>query len=217
MNANLRFAVRATVLLAVAALVGVSIVLLEGDDDAMIDESGSGEVRGALANQQQRRLRFCVQAVDFDHPPFHRAMPGDPAVEKRAKERIEDALKEVAKHPYWEAFGHAALGPPVVDIGCPSPPIMFVGGGDVKILGRRVWEPSYYGVSVFILPDDKLAELAEWGSPASSEEFMAGGDQAWGVTIGLYLTESQLEEEEYMTDMMTRAVGIEAFEKALPR
>jgi len=213
MTARTRAVIRVGFLVAVAGLLAASIVLLRDGDGATSEDDGRPDVRDALLDQEQRRLRFCVQAVDFESGPVRRAIPGAPALEEQARNSIQDALKRVAKDPLWERADRDTLEPPLVDIGCPSPPVMLVGGEDARELGRRVWEPSQYGVFVFILPDDMLAQFTEWGSPAASEEFMAGGDQAWGMTLGVYLTQSQLEDSEYLTDVMIEAVGLKAFEK----
>jgi hypothetical protein len=221
----MRFVFAGTALLAVVTVVvAVSVVLLGDDEAATPREDGSDYLQEALANQEQRRLRFCVQAVDIG--VFGRSMPGDPAVEKLAKERIEDALDEVAEDPLWTRAGRDALEPPVVDKGCPSPPVVFEAGhqrdyagaeGIFPELGRRVWEPSYYGVFAFIVPPDEYARLFGGGSPATSEEYVAAGDQLFGLTVGVYLTEVQLEDSDYLTDVMTRAVGLKAFSKSSVR
>lgn len=213
MTMRMRAVLIGGVLLAIAAA-GVSILLLEEDEDATPREDRRVDVQDAVASREQRRLRFCVQAVDFGS--FGRSMPGDPAIEKLAKERIEDALKEVAEDPLWTRAGKDALEPPVVDTGCPSPPVVFE-KGIYPELGRRVWEPSYYGVFTFVVPSDEFDRVFGGGSPATSEEYVAASDQLLGLTVGLYLTEVQLEHSEYLADMMIRAVGIEAFEKSSVR
>ena len=107
-----------------------------------------------------------------------------------------------------------------MDTGCPYPPIAFDPEQQIYNLGRKgyhlepgrkVEEPSYYGVFVFVVPRDEFDEVFAGVPPAISEEWIGGGHQVLGITVGLYMTREQLDDRAYVTDMMVRAVGIKAF------
>jgi hypothetical protein len=110
---------------------------------------------GALVSPNRDRLRICVQVVRV-------------AVDQgRAREAVEAALRETAKHPSWRSGG-LDVAPPVVDSGCPQEPVVlkpgvvFQGpksleGFDIAYWGSVVEEPSHYRLFVFIVPREELA------------------------------------------------------------
>jgi len=177
-------------------------------DSAIATEGpGSQLVGGPLHTANRDRLAICVDAIGIDTD-----------IEGTAKTGIEDALKDVANHPFWDDAGLDQQSP-VVHIGCPQPPVVFQPGVEIISLGEKgihvepgrvVSEASYYRVFVYIISPGELERIFHGGPPEATEESFRRGDNITGVTLGLYLTQDQLQSPEYLVRWLTKAVGLEA-------
>jgi hypothetical protein len=162
-----------------------------------------------------------VQAVEIDADG--QPLRGDAAIEAAAESSVEAALVEVAKRPIWDDAGYAAL-PPVVDVGCPSPPLAVL-GGPLWISGRPndegtpaplVTEASFYRLFVFVMPsleeiDRVLAGTThrratqEWISMNIFDE----GPTRVGVTSAVYVTPGEIQSGgRFLSDVLAQGLGI---------
>jgi hypothetical protein len=168
---------------------------------------------GALVSPNRDRLRICVQVVRV-------------AVDQgRAREAVEAALRETAKHPSWRSGG-LDVAPPVVDSGCPQEPVVlkpgvvFQGpksleGFDIAYWGSVVEEPSPYRLFVFIVPREELAaHVIGW---EDFRTFIQEGlcettpyeKNCAQVTTGLYLLPEEVGNAAFVRAWLEKALGLE--------
>ncbi len=167
-------------------------------------------------------LAICVQGVEID--AAGQAGAGDPDLEAAGKSAIEAALIEVAKHPNWELSGRAATAP-VVDIGCPSPPLVVEYGlsattGPPKDKDGTprpsVTTPSYYRLFVFVMPslDDIDRVLGQTRNRVVSQEFISvnifgEGPTLMGVTRAIYVTPEEIQSGgPFLVDLLAKGAGL---------
>ena len=183
----------------VAAVAGITLgvttlagVTFQGHD--------TGPAEGTLATASRDGLAICVQAVGVDS-----------SVEAGAKNVVESALPEAAKHADWEPAGLAAAEP-TVDIGCPSQPPPFNPEWERSFAltyGHKVSEPSKYQLFVFILPEHTLEDtLNEFTPRQVSQEQMCEGDACWQVTAALYVSPEELANVGFLTSLLLEGVGL---------
>ncbi len=202
-------AAAAGITLGVTTLLGVTF---QGSGSAQ-QGTGSQQVEGLLMTANRDRLAMCVQVVRSGRDL--EAAGGRVAVEAKAKERVEAALVEVAKHPYWQQRGlTAAVASRVVDAGCPSgpPPVDSSYPKPIEsISGHRVKEASYYRVFVFVLPAEELERLlgaSDWRE-APQEMLQVGVDVFAEVTTGLYISPQELGAPAFLEDLLEKGIGLE--------
>ena len=195
----------------VAAVAGITLgvttllgVTFQGSGEAQ-ETLGSQRVDSLLLTANRDRLAICVQAVGVDS-----------SLEATAKSSIETALIEVAKHPRWEASG-LGVASPLVDVGCPAPPPALQPGVKIYQLGDKgvhvepipiVEEASYYSLFVFVLSPSELERIFASGLPMVTQEAYKDGDMITGVTGGLYLSPGQLDDPQFLSETLKRAVGL---------
>ena len=210
--------VSVAVLVAVAGMtLGVTTLLgvtFQGSGEAH-QESGSPTAEGGEVLDQRDRLAICVEAVEIVAPG--ESVRGDPALEAAGKSNIEAALVEVKKNPSWDIAGHGTAEP-VVDIGCPSPPLAVLGGPwwvngrpNDSVPAPTVAAPSSYSTFVFIIPSlDQIDELLgstrrrvvtqEWVSKNLFDE----GPTLVSVTNAIYITSEEIQSTgSFLTDLLT--------------
>jgi hypothetical protein len=169
---------------------------------------------------QREGTQPCVQAVEIDADG--QPLRGDAAVEETAKSAIEEAMAVVEKQPRWDDAGYVA--PPVVDIGCPSPPLGVL-GGPAWVNGHdrdgtpvpHVDQASRYRLFVFVMPS--LADIQRVlghtsGSRAGAQEFIEAniydeGPTLIQVTYGVYLTAEEIQAGgPFLTHALTEGLGL---------
>ena len=142
----------------------------------------------------------------------------DSSIASTAKDRVESAMQEVTKDPAWKPSG-LGTAPVTIDLGCPRPPWVLEPKVKVINLGKKgiytepmpiVDQPSQYRTYVYVIPTEEFAANFGDGSPEATQEFITYGDQGTGVAVALYLTQDRLDDAEYMTEWMTKAVGLRA-------
>ena len=117
---------------------------------------GTQTVEGADPATRGPGVAICVQAVEIDADG--QPLRGDSAIEAAADFSVKAALVEVTKRPVWDDAGLGVV-PPVVDVGCPSPPLAVL-GGPLWISGHPndgipaplVTQASFYRLFVFVMP-----------------------------------------------------------------
>jgi hypothetical protein len=217
-----RWAGVAISLAVVAAVAGITLgvitllgVTFQGSGEAQ-QPPGAQRVEGPLLTANRDRLAICVDAVgsagDFQ------IAGGAAALEASAKSTVEAALTDVAKHPQWESSG-LGLAPPLVDIGCPSPPAVLRPGVEIEQMGKGrifvlpfpcVEEASSYAEFVFILPPAEIERVfgKDPELTLADQETFCGEGGSVGVTGGLYLTPADLDDVPTLAEKLERAIGV---------
>jgi len=178
----------------------------EGTQTNTEDASGP-----APAHDQQARypgFSFCVEAIGVDA-----------AVEAVGKANIETALLEVVQHPYWNIRQERASVPPLVEIGCPSDPLIarpgvnwdgpnFYARGDIH--QYNVVQPSFYWTFIFIMPSEQISQLiGDAHIPHAPQEYRWDGDLAIMETNAMFISPQQLEDASFLVRQLLIAVGLE--------
>jgi hypothetical protein len=212
---NLRWKGLAVSVVVVAAVAGATLATTTLLGVTFAGE-GSERAEGARPTTRGPGLTICVQAVEID--AAGEAARGDAAIEALAQARVEEALVDVAKHPYWEPAG-LAVAPPVVDIGCPSPPLPLVTGPDIHwsyaiphgyASGPDVAAPSAYRTFVFVMRWEEIDHLLGGLSiRVAPQEFLREGPTASEVTDAVYLTPEEIEDFPFLVDTLEIAFGLQ--------
>lgn len=183
--------------------------------------SGAEPAEGTDSAGRPGAATICVQAVEIDADG--QPLRGDAALETAAKSSVEAALTELAEHPRWEPRGFAAVAP-VVDVGCPSPPLAVL-GGPLWINGRPndegtpvplVTQASFYRLFVFVMPsleeiDRVLANSAR--NRRATQEFISANIYSEGptlieVTSAIYVTSEEIQAGgRFLSDVLARGLG----------
>ena len=178
----------------------------EGTQTNTEDASGP-----APAHDQQARypgFSFCVEAIGVDA-----------AVEAVGKANIETALLEVVQHPYWNIRQERASVPTLVDIGCPSDPLIarpgvnwdgpnFYARSDVH--QYDVTEQSFYRTFIFIMPSEHISQLlGDAHVPIAPQEYVSEGDVRYPVTTAMFISPEELEDTSFLVKQLLIAVGLE--------
>ncbi len=229
--------VLAVSLAGVAAVAGITLGVMtllgvtfqgEGTQPAEGAQTFLGEgiqpAEGADSSSRGRGVAVCLQAVEIGAEG--QPLRGAAAIEESAKPGIEAALTVLEEHPYWDdaGFGVAA---PVLDIGCPSPPLAVL-GGPLWVNGRpnagvpvpHVDEPSPYWLFVFVMPsvEDIHRVLGGQSRRAVAQEFTEMSLYREGPTLvhtsyGLYLTAEEIQAGgPFLARAMARGLGLESLQ-----
>ncbi len=184
--------------------------------------SGAEPAGGTESASRPPAATICVQAVEIDADG--QPLRGDPALETAAKSSVEAALVEVAKRPIWDDAGYAAL-PPVVDVGCPSPPLAVLGGplwingypNDEGTPVPLVTQASFYRLFVFVMPSleeiDRMSPSSARNRRAAQEFISANiyreGPTLVEVTSAVYVTPGEIESGgRFLSDVLAQGLGI---------
>jgi hypothetical protein len=199
----------AGITLAVTTLLDVTLEEGEPKPAEVWKQGGWTNPRGA---EGVRAVRYpgdsiCVQAIGVDA-----------AVETIAEAKLETAMVQVMQHPLWNMF-HREWAPPLVDIGCPSGPLVgrpgvtYGQGTSVDHwIQYVVAEPSFYRTFVFIMPLEEIDRLLD-GAPwrLVPQEFeQTGGDVFGEVTNAIFVSPEELEDPSFLVQQLTYAIGLEA-------
>jgi hypothetical protein len=195
----------------VAAVAGVTLGVLtlagvtfqgsgSAEEGPLVGPSGN-----LLITANRDRLAICIDSAS----PVTSAPASLPA---NAKEAMQTALQEVARHPYWQRAGITLA--PVVDVGCPSPPPPI---GDPSsyapiegVWGFPVSMPSYYRVFVFVLDPHELQKLVGTSrSRRAPQELSCLGDSCAEITAALFLSVDELADPAFVTDNLEKATGLD--------
>jgi hypothetical protein len=174
-----------------------------GSDNVGIDQVGS-----ATRTERYPGFSFCVEAIGVDQ-----------ALEAVAKARLETALLEVVQHPYWNIRKMLASVPPLVEVGCPSDPLIarsgvnwdgpnFYARGDIH--QYDVVEPSFHWTFVYLMPADQITKLLGGQSVRlAPQEYTASGDQRFLETTALFLSPEDIDDPSFLVKQLLIAVGLE--------
>ena len=191
---------------AVGAALGAAALAGDGDSGPADESAGRGSAltltNGFLLTENRDRLAICVQAAGVD-----------PSLEPVARDNIEVALEEVARHPYWEPAGFADLPPPLVVAGCPSGPRLpdkvQSSFPIADIRAEFVSLPSYYRIFVFILPPAELRWLIGGSTlRQTSYEDICSGDVCHEVTIAVYVDSDEATDVEALVPILAENLGL---------
>lgn len=160
----------------------------------------------ALLTANRDRLEICVEVVS----PA-RAAPID------ARQHIERALSQVTQHRSWRSarFG---IGPPTVTTGCPGDPFLLRPG--VTVLDGspsgstrfpRVSDASRYRLFVFVLSDQELKRVIQgvFDVRTVTQEMLCYGRTCIPVSLGLYFSNSELANQQFLQDRLAQGLGLE--------
>ncbi len=182
---------------------------------------GTQPVEGADPSARGPGVAICVQAVEID--AAGQPLRGESALEAAAESGIEAALDEVMNRPVWDDAGLGVVSP-VVDVGCPSPPLAVL-GGPLWTSGRPnaegtpvplVTQANFYRLFVFVMPsleeiDRVLAGTAhrratqEW----ISTNIFSEGPTRVGVTSAIYVTPEEIQTGgPFLSDVLAQGLGI---------
>lgn len=156
------------------------------------------------------RLAICIQPAEgltLD--------PGDAIAAARA------AFAELEKSPGWSPYAPYAVGGPAIDMGCPGLPALFR-----PILGQYppshptnfretvaatvVETPSPYRAFVIVMPDHRLSEVLvpELRGRRSTEETMCPDNNCVEVSVGIYISHSELLDPARLSSALAVSLGI---------
>jgi len=104
-----------------------------------------------------------------------------------------------------------------VDVGCPGSPALYdaeagpyISQSFFHVRGRNVNQASYYRVHIYILPQEEIDKYDP--SPRfwrfTTKESFCEVDSCSGVTGGLYVSQSELEDSEFFTNILAQAIGV---------
>ena len=208
----LALAVAAGVILGVTTLLGLTF------GSSQPSEPVGAETGRVGANEPSPRqsspiarypgFSFCVEAVGVDT-----------ALEVVAKTRVGVALSEVMQDPNWSLL-RPGSPPPVVDIGCPSEPLIARPG--VDWLGEQfvplgnvhqydVAEPSFYWTFVFLMPPEQISLLlGDTAVRVAPQEYVSEGDLEKLETTAIFVSTEELEDLAFLVKQLKIAVGLES-------
>ena len=69
--------------------------------------------------------------------------------------------------------------------------------------------PSYYSVFIFILPASEIQTVTGGGARVASQEKMCSGQMCREVTAGLYISQEELSDLNFFTNLIEDAIGLE--------
>jgi hypothetical protein len=176
-------------------------------------EANTEEASGpASAHEQVARypgFSFCVEAIGVDA-----------AVEAVGKANIETALLEVVQHQYWNLL-RPGSPPPLVDLGCPSEPLIARPGVDwdgPNFASRGsllhhydVTEPSFYWTFIFIMPVEEISKVMSGLSVRiAPQEYVNEGDAGRLVTTAMFFSPEELGDTSFPVKQLLIAVGLES-------
>jgi hypothetical protein len=130
--------------------------------------------------------------------------------EAEAKMALEEALVQVLKHPSWRLPGRlkpAAL----VQVGCQFPPAHYGEGIGEFDMGRWVDSASEFRLFVYLLPQDEIDNLEGFviGRRGTEEVLKEGVDYGREITVGLYLSDRELDNGPFLIDQLEISLGLE--------
>lgn len=195
----LAFAVAAGLTATVLTAMGISF---GGEGSA---QPSSQYVGGLLLTSNRDRLAICVAAVGTTV-----------GLEADAVLSVQEALRKLASNATWQKNGLDKPAP-VVDPGCPSPPSVFLPNAKPVRTGKFgllvdqapvVQEASYYRVFVFIVDPQTLAGTFGTEYPIATQEWLRRSvDQVMPVTLGLYVTPSQVTMPDFVSGWLLFMIG----------
>lgn len=144
----------------------------------------------------------------------------------RAKNNVQAVLEEIMVLPYWKLSGLDRITARV-DAGCSEQPSILgpnvtvsVGAtrSFISIPGPRVPKvASEYVVILFVLPQEIMERFfrsTELPSQAiyrrEAEEQTCDGDQCFVITVGFYLTPKEIEDAEFVRQVLPDIVGFKS-------
>lgn len=151
---------------------------------------------------------FCVEAIGVDQ-----------ALEAIGKAKIEAALLDVMQHPYWSLLRPGSPSP-IVDIGCPSDPLIarpgvdwdgpnFHARGDLH--QYDVVEPSFYWTFAFIMPGEQIKQLlGDAHVRMAPQEYRTEGDVGHLETTAIFIAPEELDDAPFLVKHLLIAVGLES-------
>jgi len=157
-----------------------------------------------------RRLAFCVQAVN-----------GTLADALYVRRRLRTALATFrGPRPFYTGLPRNVEYPPLIDIGCPTPPARLTTGGGIPVAdqpGASLPASSPYHLHVFVLSPARRETIFPPGSrypwaDAVTEEFDGrglGGDVMFVLTQGLYMTVGDFADLTDVEDFFERRWSLE--------
>jgi hypothetical protein len=136
-----------------------------------------------------------------------------------AKASIETALVPMMQHDYWKPSRLDRV-PPLVDVGCPSEPLVARPGVSWNASLRRlegdtqydVEAPSFYHTFVFVMSPEQMHSLLGGLSIrlAPQEIVLLGGDAAGEETNAIFVSPEELQDTSFLTQQLIYAVGFES-------
>lgn len=195
----------AIAMLSMAATIGV-LWLFGGEQGGSAQPGDAEGPGGRWLTIERDRLTVCVETANV-------------AVDTRtaARSEVEDILTDLAGDPLWPEF-NKGFPPPLVDEGCPSPPILYDPNAHrprpfpdmfVFLNGRQVSDASYYYLHVYVIPQDDIDRYgAGVDSRFTSEEIFCHYDSCTQATGGLYVSTKDLDDRQLLTDLIAKAIGL---------
>lgn len=200
----LRFAILVCLIIAIAAsiLIGPAVLVSQPAAASVIDVSHPFLV------PSRDHVAICVETVDGSQPG------GDT---ERVRAQVRNALSIIASTPEWEAAGFASAEPTVAS-GCPQqgyalrsevsmqgPRERFAGNPSLL----RVEQASPFFLFVFVLPDDQISSLFEdWSIRVTSEEMLCNEGTCATATTGVYVSQTELEDQAFMSEWLMKGLGL---------
>jgi hypothetical protein len=189
----------------VSAAAAIAVLTWHGDEYTPPPGSGAVFVEGALRTANRDRLAVCVDVVDGVASPEH------------ARDSVKDAIDSVYYTPRWDR-PELRNKRPVVDIGCPSSPLVLrtgvisgkTGTGLMaESASATVDEASYYALFVFVIADTTMSDVFRDAQHFASQEWFKHSIHLVDtVTTGIYLTPADLADEQLIADCMTLLLGL---------
>jgi hypothetical protein len=193
-------------LLFVGSIVVVGILLIAGVALALTRDSGQAAKFGTSSDRAD--LRICVDTVDLGSFDI-----------SAARGPLTEALAIVKTDPRWEERKFPMS--PTVEVGCPGEPYLLQPGvsvidgvtdPSVPIVVPRVEEPSVFRLFVFVLPADVLSAVIKGEHDVRTtmqEALCQGSGGCAAVTNGLYLSESELGNRDFLVEWLTKGLSLE--------
>lgn len=165
---------------------------------------GARFVHSALITANRDRMAVCVAGVGKAKE-----------AEAEAKLAIETALREIAKIDLWERTAIPREPPPLVDVGCPYPPLFYTtrpGALPGGCHARGVTSAHYYRLFVYVVPQEELKRVLsnkQWiCGRITNEEIIQMYDTAHSVTSGIYLADEELCDSRFVIENIEWALGL---------
>lgn len=196
----------------IAQLVAILAIVLIGASVARSkQESQVGTTPLGVGTRD--RLATCIQPVEG-----LTLEPGEAILAAQA------AFTEIEKSPGWIPYAPYAVGGTVIDMGCPGQPALFR-----PILGQyppsrptnfretvaatAVENPSPYRAFVIVMPDQRLSEVLvpELRGRRSTEETVCPDNSCAEVTVGIYVSHSELMDSVRLSSAIAIALGIREY------
>jgi hypothetical protein len=171
-----------------------------------------------VPNSEQVSSSFCIQGVRFEDG---KPTSGDEEVEQAAVVALESALTRVAQSPEWGSYMTRQVGNDVrksrdlrysITFGCRSlpPPHRFTPPPFGFYALHEVPAASDPYLFLFILSPQDLAGFL--GDPAvrkiPHESACLSGRSCGAVSWGLYLTPAELQDVDFVADVLLQGVGL---------